>query len=73
MLAYGEGKFLISSKHISLAVNDTEAADPISSGEWLTWALPAAVCAIVTMSLVVHGDILGNYQNIVSLVSEWHK
>ncbi|MFT4652960.1 MAG: MSHA biogenesis protein MshM [Patiriisocius sp.] len=73
MLAYGEGKFLISSKHISLAVNDTEAADPISSGEWLTWALPAVVCAIVTMSLVVHGDILGNYQNIVSLVSEWHK
>jgi MSHA biogenesis protein MshM len=73
MLAYGEGEFIISKKHITLAATDTEAAHPISSASWLTWALPAVVCAIVTTSLVVHGNFVGNYQNIVSLVNEWYK
>ncbi|MFT6267464.1 MAG: MSHA biogenesis protein MshM [Alphaproteobacteria bacterium] len=73
MLAYGEGKFIISSKHIKLAANDTEAAYSNRAGSWLKWALPAMTCAIVTTSLVVHGSFFEDYQNIVSLVSGWHK
>lgn len=73
MLAYGEGKFDISNKHIKLAVNDTEAAEPIGSTAWLTWALPAIAFAIVTTSLLVHGSIGAEYQGLLSLVSEWRK
>jgi MSHA biogenesis protein MshM len=73
MLAYGEGKFTISSKLIQLAISDTEAAEPIRSNPWLAWALPAFICAIVTTSLIVHGNVGAEYKDLVSLVTEWRK
>jgi MSHA biogenesis protein MshM len=73
MLAYGEGKFVISSKHIKLAAFDTEAAEPARSIPWLAWALPAIACAIVTTSLVVHGNVGAEYQDLVSLIIAWQK
>jgi len=73
MLAYGEGKFIVSNKHILLAVSDTEAAEPIASRPWLAWALPAVICAIVTTSLLIHGSHGPQVQDFVSLMTEWHK
>jgi MSHA biogenesis protein MshM len=73
MLAYGEGKFLVSNKHIKLAANDTEAAQPLDSKAWINWALPVIGCVIVSTSLFVHGDFGSGYQNLVSLVTEWNK
>jgi MSHA biogenesis protein MshM len=73
MLAYGEGKFVISRKHIKLAANDTEAAYKSSSAPWLNWALPALACAIVFTSLAVHGNFAAEYQSLLSLVTEWNK
>ena len=73
MLAYGEGKFVISSKHIKLAAFDTEAAEPARSNPWLAWALPVIACAIVTTSLVVHGNVGAEYQDLVSLIIAWQK
>ena len=73
MLAYGEGKFVISKKHIKLAVNDTEAAEPARLSHWLAWALPVIACAIVITSLVVHGNVGAEYQDVVSLMTAWQK
>ena len=73
MLAYGEGKFTISKQLIKLAINDTEAAEPIPSKPWLSWALPVFICAIVTTTLFVHGNVGAEYQDLVSLVKEWRK
>lgn len=73
MLAYGEGKFTISAKHITLAANDTEAALAVGPAPWLVWALPAVACAIISISLLVHGNLGGGYQELVSMVSEWRQ
>lgn len=73
MLAYGEGKFIISNKHIKLAVMDTEAAEPVRSSAWLAWALPVIACAIVSTSLIVHGNVGAEYQDLISVVTEWRK
>jgi MSHA biogenesis protein MshM len=70
MLAYGEGKFAVSNKHIKLAATDTEAAKPTSSKPWLNWAIPAVACVIVTTSIVVHGIVNNDYPSILSLLSD---
>lgn len=73
MLAYGEGKYIVSNKHIKIAANDTEAAQALTTNSWLNWAIPAIACVIVTTSVVVHTNFGHEYQNLVSLVTEWNK
>lgn len=73
MLAYGEGESAVAGKHIVLAASDTEAARPLASRLWFTCALPAAVCSIVTLGIFFHGDLLGDYQHMLSLLSGWQK
>lgn len=46
MLAYGEGKQTVESKHVRLAVKDTEAAQPIASHVGLWWSLGTALLAM---------------------------
>ena len=73
MLAFGEGKNKVSSKHIKLAAQDTEAASKIPQTPWLAWTLPVATCAIVATGVYVHGDLSLPYQDLLSLVAEWRK
>jgi MSHA biogenesis protein MshM len=73
MLAYGEGKFEVSSKHVKLAINDTEAAIHVSKTAWLSWAIPSVACAIICTSLITHGGLGFEYQQLLSFVSEWNK
>lgn len=73
MLAFGEGKNKVSSKHIKLAAQDTEAASKIPQTSWLAWTLPVATCVIVATGVYIHGDLSLPYQDLLSLVAEWRK
>ena len=71
MLAYGEGKHVISSKHVKLAANDTEGAAHIDMRPWLGWAMPAIVSVVIVTGLFVHSELAPSYQHLLSFVSEW--
>lgn len=73
MLAYGEGALFVSKKHIKLAARDTEAAFPFPRSPWLTWAIPAAACAVVATSVFVHGGLFPGYSDLLSFVSGWRR
>lgn len=49
MLAYGEGKQQATSKHVSLAIKDTEAAGVSSGNRWLF------LCGLLLMTVLVVG------------------
>lgn len=72
MLAYGEGVFSVSNKHLKLAAKDTESALTVDSHNWFAWALPVIVIGVITSALLVHGNVVSDF-NLLSVVSEWRR
>ena len=56
MLAYGEGKQHVESKHIKLAIRDTEAATPAS---WLTPATAGLFCLTLAIAAAAYLALTG--------------
>ncbi len=73
MLAYGEGKMVITKKHLKLAIADTASATPIRTARWLNWAIPAVSCLIIVTALMTHTDMTPSYESLTTLVSEWRQ
>ncbi|MGQ8366072.1 ExeA family protein [Glaciecola sp. 1036] len=71
MLAYGEGKYKISRKHIKLAAKDTEAAFAIPGFPWMAWALPVVVLGVTGLTLFTTNELYMSYQELLSYVSRW--
>lgn len=46
--AYGEGKLVISPRHIQLAITDTEAASPLRPFNWL-WLYASLLLVLLVL------------------------
>lgn len=73
MLAYGEGKFSVSNKHVKLAAQDTEAASKENPLVWWQWAFPSILIGVLVVTAVATNNLGQGYNDLVGLVTEWRR